>query len=458
MSQNDRLMEEQGKIDIMKILLDVWRTLRRMWILVVVLAVIGAILLGIKADRDYVPYYTAATTFTITIREEIQGIPGSSNNYYDNAAAEQLATTFPHILTSGVLQRRVAMALGQSSIIGTIRASSIKGTNLFTLSVTDTDSERAYDTLCAVIENYPTLSEVIVGKVNMNILDETGVPKFPDNSKDISESVKKGALAGAALGLAWVVIITLLRRTIRREEDFPRFVNQRCLGSTPYIRFKERSNKVEQHINILEEDINAEYKEAIRIIRNKVERSARENNIKTILITSALAGEGKSTVAVNLALSMAQEGKKVALVDCDLRNPSDSAIVGTDLSAGLIDYLRDLAPFNECMYNSKALGLSDDMKFLFVPGGKAVGDGSKYLGGERMRAVVRSLREYADYVILDCAPVGLLTDASVLAQYADGAVFIAKKDFAKASHILEGMEHLAEGNIHMIGCVLNGDK
>ena len=62
-----------------------------------------------------------------------------------------------------------------------------------------------------------------------------------------------------------------------------------------------------------------------------------------------------------------------------------------------------------------------------------------------------------DYVILDSAPIGILTDAGILAQFADGAVFVVKKDFTRADHILEGMEHLAESKIHMIGCVLNGE-
>lgn len=458
MSHNDHMIEEKSKIDIMTMLTDLWRTIRRMWFPIVALMLVGAFLLGIRANMNYIPYYTASTTFTVSVKEEIQGAAGNSNTYYDNSAAEQLSITFPYILTSGVLQRRVASALGQSSIYGTISATSVKDTNLLTLSVKDTDPERAYNTLCAVIDNYPALSEVIVGKVKLNILDETGVPTVPDNSKDISGGVKKGAIAGAAIGLVWAVLVTLLRRTIRREEDFQRFVNQRCLGATPFIQFKERSKNTEYRINIMQENLTAEYKEAIRIIRNKVERSCRENSLKTIIITSALAGEGKSTVAVNLALSMAQEGKKVALVDCDLRNPSDSGIMGVTLGMGLIDYLRDLAAFTDCMYNSKTLGLPESMKFVFVPGGKAVGDGSRYIGSERMKAIVRSLSEYADYVILDCAPVGLLTDASILAQYADAAIFVAKKDYAKASHMISGLEHLAEGNVHMIGCVLNGDK
>ena len=126
------------------------------------------------------------------------------------------------------------------------------------------------------------------------------------------------------------------------------------------------------------------------------------------------------------------------------------------MEKGFVDYLSGEAPINECMFNSQMLRIGDGFKFVFVPGGSAIEDGTKYLGSERMRAVVQSLREYADYVILDSAPVGILTDASVLAQYADGAVFIVKKDFAKADLILSGMEHLSQGNLNMVGCILNG--
>ena len=124
---------------------------------------------------------------------------------------------------------------------------------------------------------------------------------------------------------------------------------------------------------------------------------------------------------------------------------------------GLIDYLNKKAKFNECVYTAEMIGIEERLKFLFIPGGQAVEDGANLLGSERMKNVVDALNDKMDYVILDSAPVGLLTDASVLAQYADGAVFIVKKDFAKADHILNGMEHLAESNIHMIGCVLNGE-
>lgn len=458
MSQTEeKVIDDAQELDIMVIVVDFFGVLRRMWKNVLVLGILGAIVMGAYAHMNYRAYYTAYATFTVNIRQEQNSGSGSSTSFFDNEAAEQMAITFPHILTSGVLQRKVANELGMASVPGSISASVTENTNLLTLSVRDTDPERAYTTLQAVINNYPSVSEVIVGKVNMKMLDESGIPSAPDAAENPVRDGGKGAVVGVALGLIWVAGVTLFRRTIRREEDCIRYVNQRCLGNVPAVRFKERSKKTETHINITAENVNPDFKEAIRIVRNKVERHAKENSLKRILVTSALAEEGKSTIAVNLALSFAQEGKKVALVDCDLRNPSDAMILGANLEKGLTHYLKKKAKFNECIYTAEMLGIGEKLKFLFIPGGEAVPDGANLLDSDRMKQVVDLLSEKMDYVILDSAPVGLLTDAGVLAQHADGAVFIVKKDFAKADHILNAMEHLAESDIRMIGCVLNVD-
>ena len=96
------------------------------------------------------------------------------------------------------------------------------------------------------------------------------------------------------------------------------------------------------------------------------------------------------------------------------------------------------------------------MRIIFLPGGQTVNDGSELLGTQLMGRIIKKLEKISDYVILDSAPAGLLTDAVVLAQYADGAVFVVRKDFARVDYIMDGMEHLAESNIQIIGGVLNG--
>ena len=202
--------------------------------------------------------------------------------------------------------------------------------------------------------------------------------------------------------------------------------------------------------------IDEKFLESFRMIRNKIEYSAHTYHMKTFLITSALAGEGKSTVAVNLALSLAQAGKKVVLIDCDLRHPTDRKILDLDSGDGLAEILEKKVKMSECLIGSTELGLPSDVELLFLPGGSTMKDGSEFLGTELMKQIIEKMEEWADYVILDSAPAGLLTDAVVLAQYADGAIFVVRKDFARVDYIMDGMEHLAESRIQIVGGILNG--
>lgn len=449
--------QEESLIDITEILNDYFRIFRRMLAWILLLTIVCSVFFYVRARMQYMPYYTASATFTINIQEDQSGVSTSStSSFYDNETAEQMAKTFPYILTSGVLRRKVAKDLGVAQISGNIQASVADNTNLFTISVTDIDPERAYDTLQSVIENYPSVSEAIVGKTSMKMLDETGVPQNPDNPRSFKMNAVKGAAAGFALGLCWCALLVVTRRTIRKESDIRKWMNTRCLGAVPEITAKRRSkNTASQKVILTEPKIEEKLQEPMRMLRNKIEYYAREYHKKTFLVTSALAGEGKSTIAVNLAVSLAQSGHKVALIDCDLRHPSDRRILGLEDGIGLSDVLEKNVKASDCLLNASALGF-ENMELAFIPGGKALKDGSQYLGTPRMQSIIQKMEGWADYVVLDSAPVGLLTDAVVLAQYADAAIFVVRKDFARVDHIMDGMEHLAESKIQIIGGVLNG--
>lgn len=231
----------------------------------------------------------------------------------------------------------------------------------------------------------------------------------------------------------------------------------KCIGTVPRLHRKTRSRRTKQPSNIMDKKISQEFVEAFRLIRNRIEYSAHENGLKSILITSALADEGKSTTAVNLALSLAQNHKKTALIDCDLRNPSDSEILKAGKEKGLAEYLTGELDFEECIQYGEKMGFSDLENFLYVSGGNADADSTELLDNPKMKELIDSLKDKAEYVILDSAPIGLLADAGILAQYVDGIVLVVKKDFARADFILNCLEQFAEHNVHIIGCVLNDD-
>lgn len=456
-TQNEeRNQGEEGLIDIVGILSDFIRTLRRMWVWVIILAVVGGALSYVRSYVSWSPRYTASATFTITASRISADSTSGSYAFYDNSTTEQMVNTFPYILTSGVLSRRAAETMGRDSLSGQISASSEQNTNLFTLSVTDSDASLAYETLQAVIECYPEVAEVIIGRTSMQLLDETGIPARPNNPRDGRGALAKGAGAGCLLGLLWTGVVTLSRTTVKRKEDFQTRAHMKCIGEVPQIALKKRSKSSRNVLNILDDKIDPRFEEAMQLVRSKVEYSVWRHHSQVILVTSALAGEGKSTLAVNLALSLARGGKRVALVDCDLRHPSDREIIGVDEGEGLYEVLNRDAKLADVLLTGKNMGMDEEYRFLFMPGGKATEDGSRLLGTDRMEKIIEALKEKVDYIILDSAPAGVLTDAGVLAQFADSAVFVVKKDYASAAHILEGMEELAESRIHMIGGILNG--
>lgn len=447
---------EEGLIDIVGLLTDYFRTLRRMWIWVLILAVAGGTFSYLRSYMTWSPRYTASATFTITASQDGSDSTTGSYAFYDNSTAEQMANTFPYILTSGVLSRRAAETMGRETVSGQITASSEANTNLFTMSVTDSDAGLAYETLQAVIQCYPEVSEVIIGRTNMQLLDETGIPAYPDNPRDGKGALVKGAGAGALLGLLWAGAVTISRMTVKKKEDFQTRAHMKCIGEVPQVTMKKRSRESRNVLNILNEKTDPAFEEAMQLVRGKVEYSAWRHHSKTILVTSALAGEGKSTLAVNLALAFSKSGKRAALIDCDLRHPSDRKILGLEEGSGLYEVLTREARLGDVLLTGKDMEMDEEFKFCFLPGGKAAEDGSRLLGSERMQKVIEAVQEKVDYVILDSAPAGLLTDAGVLAQYADSAVFVIKRDFASTTHIMEGLEELSESRVHLIGGILNG--
>ena len=453
MSRQDESMEQTGlePIDLISGMHDFFRILRGKWIWMLLAVVIVSAGLTLWRFSTYSPVYTAAATYSITTYRD-----GSNSAYQDSSLARQIAETSPHILGSDMFRRRVAEALESGSVSGSIQASVLEGTNFLTISVTDADAQAAYTTLQAVQQVYPDIAEYIIGKFYMEPMDETGIPSAPANPRQIKNDLVQGALLGLILGAAVIAIAVVTNSTVRREEDCLKRINAKCLGVIPRIHQKVRSHKTTQYLNILRKNADPDLLEAFRTLRNKIERRAGKDGCRTLLFTSALPGEGKSTIAVNTALALAQAGKRVGLVDCDLRNPTDGLILNAPEGPGLVDLLSEQESLANCLLSGEDLfGYSLPLYFLRV--GRAVPDGTSYLHADAMKKLVRSFKKQVDYLILDTPPAGLLTDAGILAQHADGIVFVVKEDFAKVDKILEGMEHVSQGGCEMLGCVLNDD-
>ena len=173
------------------------------------------------------------------------------------------------------------------------------------------------------------------------------------------------------------------------------------------------------------------------------------------MVTSSIPGEGKTTVSANLAVSLAKHGKRVILVDCDLRNPSVAAFFGMpQRDPGLGAVLDGKAQIKDVLKERKV----ENGQLLLLPGESQSETNVSLLGSEKMKAVIQKLSSMADVVLLDTAPAQLLADAAMMARYVDSAVYVIRYDYTKIGKIREGIQSLSLSKIKMLGYVFNCDR
>ena len=190
--------------------------------------------------------------------------------------------------------------------------------------------------------------------------------------------------------------------------------------------------------------------EAYRILRTNIEFSNIDKNIKTILVTSAQQNEGKSTSISNLATTFASlENKKVLIIDCDLRNPSVHKMFGVSNLIGLTDVLTGQKDIDKCIEKTKVKNLD------ILKAGKIPPNPSEILQSKKMRNFMEVIKEYYDYIFIDSPPVGIVADASILAQYVDGTILLVAANEADIEAVKVAKERLEGVNANILGAILN---
>ena len=416
-----------------------------------------------KELADHIQYFFAGAKLYAQKGSKIVSVTSVGGMDYVNAqSAQQMAEVFPYILTSGVLKDVVAEDMGLDSMPGSIDVKADDGTNLLTISVSGNDPQMAYKTLKSVIKNYPKVAEFVLGETKLTILDETGIPTDTKRVEVIRGSYKRGALKGAIIGCVILLLYVLSRRTVKSRKDLKKNINLQDLGSIPYVRTKKRKKETFYNsVSLLNERISMSYLEAIRKLRIRIMKDVEKKEYQTLLVTSSIPGEGKTTLSANLAISIAQQGKKVLLVDCDLRNPSIAGVMNEqEPHPGLGSVLKKEVPLSEAITNVKLPKerTNENGSLHVIFGGAPDRENSLLIGSGRMRALIKDPKSKYDIIILDTAPSELLADAPLLGKYVDAALYVIRYDYTKLREIREGVESLALSGIDMLGYVFNGDN
>ena len=424
--------------------------LRRMiWIVLALTLLIGGFSYY-QSNRNFVPKYSAEAVISVHATYSSTMDITSSSSFVDRSTAQSLASTFPYVISSDYAQMLIKKELKSKRINGTITSSSTADAALFTMTVISNDPQDAFDILHAAIKVYPQVASNILGDTLIHVINEPSAP--PEIPINHNTAVRTSLISGAitlGAGLLCVFLISLSRKTVHSAEDLRKLVNLRCLSYVPEIRMKKHSKASSLKLLINNPRIPVPFSESVRNLRLKVQKIMQRENAQVLMVTSTLPNEGKTTVAGNLALSLAAEGKRVILIDGDLRKQSLRETLGVEgRSYGLVEILS---------------GNASDFHLLTVPhtrllvlsGTAPTEQPQPLLDTPRFAKILNMLRERLDYIIIDSPPAGILSDAATTAKYADATLYVVRQDLASTSQIVDSIQGLASSGCKIIGCVLN---
>ena len=225
------------------------------------------------------------------------------------------------------------------------------------------------------------------------------------------------------------------------------------------LKFKPRKSTnsfmpTEQEIRkTLHKNLEFTATEQYKLIRANLDFTLPENEKCPVIgVTSSMRGEGKSTTAVNLAYVFAEKGHKVLLIDGDLRIPSIAKKLEIESTPGLTDLLKgkgaQISEFKSHLLNN----------WFILPSGDIPPNPSELLGSSRMDNVLKQLREFFDYIIVDLPPVNIVSDAVAISHLITGMIVVIREDYTEKKELERCMRQLKLSNVKVLGTVLNGSN
>lgn len=201
----------------------------------------------------------------------------------------------------------------------------------------------------------------------------------------------------------------------------------------------------------LNENTPFKYLEALKSLRTNLEFVSGTEGCKTIMLVSSLSGEGKTTLSINLAIALAQSGKKVLLMDCDLRRPKVQRYLRIKHASeqGVSTVLNGATDIQS------AIGFIEEHGIYVMLSGPTPPNPSELLASEKAKFMFEELRSRFDYIICDTPPVYIVADSAALSKYMDGAILVVRQNYASRNQILETVNRLKVVDTNILGTVLN---
>ena len=325
-----------------------------------------------------------------------------------------------------------------SEVISNLSVNNISDTQILQVTLEGKDKKETYEILKSITDEFVTTAKVVVPNGNVQVIRNAKEPKKPI-SPNIKVNVTIGIILGGVLGGIIAFIKGFKGSCINTKEDVEGNLGIPVLGVIP---------KNYEDTDIFEVDKNprSAISEEYRILRTNLKYTSLDNYHRVFQVTSSVPEEGKSTVAINLALSLAEEAK-VVLIDCDMRKPSIHKKLNISREGGLSDILIGKDDIMDVAYKY-------NKNLLIITSGNSIENPSEMLGSRAMERMVSRLKNVVDYVIIDAPPVQAVTDPQILSTIADGTIIVVKSGERKSKEVLNtiGLLNKVKGNI--LGIVL----
>jgi capsular exopolysaccharide synthesis family protein len=277
---------------------------------------------------------------------------------------------------------------------------------------------------------------------NIRVIDAAETPRTPA-SPNKRFNLLLALFGGSTVAAGLAFFFEYLDSRLRTPDEIKAHLGLSCLGMVPALFEKDL------HTPLMNNGVPANFAEAFRAIRTNVLFSSADEGPKVLVVTSSGPGEGKTLVATNVAVALAQANQKVLIVDADMRKPRVHAVFNHPQEPGLSNVLVGNAKASEALQNTSVPGL------WAMPAGVIPPNPAELLGSKRFKEFVTMLGQHFDWVIVDTPPIMAVTDSSLAAHVATGVVFVVGSDMTSRHTAVRAREQLEKGNAKFVGAILN---
>ncbi|SEK22914.1 polysaccharide biosynthesis tyrosine autokinase [Nonomuraea pusilla] len=419
--------------------------IRRNWSVLLISLVIGA---GAAAlvTANTPPKYVATISMLVSGQDKEGSISAA---YQAGMLSQQRVQSYATLLSS----RRVVSQITRPEYVGLVQsrisAEVVPGTVLLRASVTDYDPAQAAALANALGTKFSQLIDQLERPtpqsrptVKVSVVDQAEVPRLPVSPRP-ELNLLVGVLLAFILTTGALLIRDHLDTTVKNTEVLQATAGSSTLGVIGYERAARRQPL------ILRAGGRSSRAEAFRALRTNLQFIGVDRQPRSLVVTSCLAGEGKSSTSCNLAITLAQSGWRVLLVDGDLRRPSVPDYLGIEGAVGLTDVLIGREKLDDVVQSW------GNPRLHVLPSGQVPPNPSELLGSQTMRQVLDRLTAEYDMVIIDAPPLLPVTDAATLAAVCDGTLLVARYGKTRQEHVQRAAQQLDSINARIVGTVLN---